>query len=279
MASRRRNIRLAVLLLALLAVVAVRMITHAFSPRAKAERILAQVARCNRPMGKVEMFLHRRSRQFHRYRGERSVNILTGYPGKIEVVEKLLALGPDARPALIEATNDPDPSVRICAMRALADGRDPRAFEILIAALDHQDDQTRAGAMLCLGKLKDPRALEPLVEKLKGEDSGVAVMALEWLGDPRAIEPLIETVGTLPGGAMAMHAVSRMCPERAAGALTDSVMRSLDADPKHLQWRIGLFLSLPVALGTTAEKIMLASYAEAPASWRGFANSVSVQDF
>jgi len=37
--------------------------------------------------------------------------------------------------------------------------------------------------------------------------------------------------------------------------------------------------SLPVALGSTAEKILLSTYAEAPASWKGFVNIVSVQDF
>ncbi len=37
--------------------------------------------------------------------------------------------------------------------------------------------------------------------------------------------------------------------------------------------------SLPVALGTAAEKIVLQTYTEAPASWRGFAQESDLQDF
>ena len=242
MASRRNKIRLAGLIAAAVIAVALLLAPHYFSPRARAKRMLDQVASSNKPIGKAEKIFRHHSRRYRRYRdGLWAQNFMVG-PDKNPFIEKLLALGPDARPVLIEAANAPDPSVRICAMRALTDARDPRAFDILIAAIDDKDPKVRAGATLCLGRVKDERAFDVLVKRLKHKEGYLAAMALGKLGDQRAVQPLIDAISKLPTAGWAVHALNELDPRRAVGPLTDALANSLQGTDKFSKSRTASLL-------------------------------------
>jgi HEAT repeat protein len=105
------------------------------------------------------------------------------------------AKDPRAVEPLIGALNDTDFGVRSRAPLALGEIGAP-AVESLIAALKHPYSNVRQGAAMALGIIKDPRAVEPLIDaiKVKGQDFNArddAAWALSAIKDPRAVDPLI----------------------------------------------------------------------------------------
>ena len=68
----------------------------------------------------------------------------------------------------------------------------------LISALGHWQVTVRLGAIEALGEIRDPRALEPLVHHLERDEQGetrwVAALALGSLGDNRAERPLVHAL-------------------------------------------------------------------------------------
>ena len=78
---------------------------------------------------------------------------------------------PAAPNLLLIALHDEQPNVRACAIRSLAELKDPRAVAPLIAALGQdKNSYVRWHAAEALGKLEDPRAIDPLTAALKDRD-------------------------------------------------------------------------------------------------------------
>ncbi|RMF82918.1 MAG: HEAT repeat domain-containing protein [Chloroflexi bacterium] len=131
---------------------------------------------------------------------------------------------------LTETLSDPDEMIRVAAVNALADLRDPSTLATLIEmfhrdesgrvratiiagvqlfptgdyidlcliALQDADKRVRSNAVLAFGKTDDARVIEPLVNTLLNDDDtrtrGHAARVLGKKGDERAVEPLIITL-------------------------------------------------------------------------------------
>ena len=94
----------------------------------------------------------------------------------------------------IAALKDGDVEVRMNAVQALGEIKDPRAVEPLIAALKDMYKYVRGNAARALGEISDQRAVEPLIVALKDENEYVrrqAAWALGEIKEPRTVEPLI----------------------------------------------------------------------------------------
>jgi HEAT repeat protein len=97
-------------------------------------------------------------------------------------------------PKLREQLNDPDPSVKIAAIQALAEAKDtvsvPRIVELLLDTLP----EVRKEAATGLGQIGDRRACQPLADLYNGEQmqdvQGAAIRALTRLST-YSIQPLI----------------------------------------------------------------------------------------
>jgi HEAT repeat protein len=87
---------------------------------------------------------------------------------------------------LIDFLGQPqNPLALACAVRALGDIADPRAFDTL---LQHLGGPSRGEVVTALGKLKDPRAVEALVSVLSDPDWRIRMNAATALG-PIGSEP------------------------------------------------------------------------------------------
>ena len=92
---------------------------------------------------------------------------------------------------------DPDPVIRLGAIRALGEIGDPRAAKLLIERLEDGSNTVRRAAVQALGRIGNPEAVEPLIHALADRNPGVqitAVEALGELGDARAAGPLCKAV-------------------------------------------------------------------------------------
>jgi len=76
---------------------------------------------------------------------------------------KLIQLGKQATPVLIEALSASVPRTRRLAAEGLSDIADPTSADALFQATHDTSDEVRARAATALYKLKDPRALDALV--------------------------------------------------------------------------------------------------------------------
>ncbi len=158
-------------------------------------------------------------------------------------------LGRRAVPALIDALNDPDGSIRYLAVGQLGRLRDARAVQPLIHCLQaDRDEIVRHWAADALGEIGDASAVRPLVDSLADQDSGLrfcAAKALGNIGDKRAFEPLLVllTDKDLYPRAYATEALGRLGDTRAFEPLLkvlksddDSWVRSMAATGLgHLQ--------------------------------------------
>jgi hypothetical protein len=79
---------------------------------------------------------------------------------------RLVALGPQATAALLQALTHGDAGLRRDAAQALADAADPQAAPALVQALADADAQVRGRAAQGLAALGDPHALQALVQTL-----------------------------------------------------------------------------------------------------------------
>ena len=131
---------------------------------------------------------------------------LTGPDAKarIAAMQVLCNLGNVARPAvpeLVRAMGDPDPQVRSCAVIAVGNLKDPRAFHALVKATGDPAPGVRYAVLsYAFPSLADAR-FAAAVLALSDEDQLVRVAAvtqLKWLNDKRAVPflvPLLEDTG------------------------------------------------------------------------------------
>lgn len=107
---------------------------------------------------------------------------------------------PSSTNTLIGALSDPSPAVRVAAANALGVIGDRKATQALLPLLhDRHNEQARAVAIKALGKLKDPAALADLLEIANDEGDAWAVRkaSIEALGeirDARAVDSLVNTL-------------------------------------------------------------------------------------
>ena len=106
-------------------------------------------------------------------------------------VEVLTDLGPRAAhsvPSVIGALNDKEPSVRMCAARALGVIGDESAVQPVIAALSDSSTAVRAASAESLGKMRAAPAIAALSERLLDNDVIVRVKAAQavWRIECRA---------------------------------------------------------------------------------------------
>jgi hypothetical protein len=100
----------------------------------------------------------------------------------------------DRVPQLLEDLHSKDGLVRVKALIALGQVKDPRAVEPLIVILQGKNVGARGLAAMALGNIGDARAVEPLIGALQTERDPntklLMVLALATLKDPRSIEVL-----------------------------------------------------------------------------------------
>jgi HEAT repeat protein len=119
------------------------------------------------------------------------------YPDSDAIVARLVKLGGNATPSLIEALQDRDLGEQEVDCRMVCDAlgaiRDPRAVPRLLEVLDWKKGTFCAHyAIRALGQIGGPQTVERLIPELRHPDNvWPAAEALGQLGDPRAIEPLL----------------------------------------------------------------------------------------
>ncbi|NEC95675.1 NACHT domain-containing protein [Streptomyces albidoflavus] len=102
----------------------------------------------------------------------------------------------DVADALVKAAGDPEPTVRVRALRALSD-RDG-ALDLLLAASTDEDDEVRAAAVILLGRHSaDEEAFDGLLRALEDESPDVRIRAIVSLRDavtrPESARPALHT--------------------------------------------------------------------------------------
>jgi HEAT repeat protein len=117
----------------------------------------------------------------------------------------IIALGnlrdPSSTSTLIGALSDPSAAVRVAAANALGAIGDRKATAALRSLLhDRHNEQARTAAINALGKLKDPAAVTDLLEIASDEGDAwvvrkASVEALGEIRDARAVDSLVNTLG------------------------------------------------------------------------------------
>jgi HEAT repeat protein/TolA-binding protein len=108
-------------------------------------------------------------------------------------VSAIARIGAPAVPAAIDGLSKGDQPVRLRAVNALRDLRDPRAVEPLLQALADSDKSVRIAVVQTLGTFADPRAADPLLALWSQQDDETRAQlawALGRLRDRRAVTPL-----------------------------------------------------------------------------------------
>ena len=110
----------------------------------------------------------------------------------------------------IESLKHPYLPVRIAAIDALGDSRDPRVFTMLRQLAGSRDDRIREAVARALGRSNDPAAVDALLEMVRDNPSDrselIRKTALNGLkninhsGDPRVVE-FVKTLLTMPARA------------------------------------------------------------------------------
>lgn len=97
-----------------------------------------------------------------------------------QLARNLVLLGEPAVPALIAATADPRPRVRLHALETLAGIGGPQAdpaAAAIAALLDDPDTEIAIAAAMALGELSDPDSLAALERAAQGPDRELALIA------------------------------------------------------------------------------------------------------
>jgi len=103
---------------------------------------------------------------------------------------------PKALGYLLQAANEPTPSIRLKAIDTLGNIRARGAVAPLVQQLFMRDTDknTKQHILVALGKIGDPRATRPVLDFLaRDNDAGLegnAIFALGEIGDKTALEPL-----------------------------------------------------------------------------------------
>lgn len=82
---------------------------------------------------------------------------------------------------LIKLLDDPSPLVRQRAISLIYNAGGDKVIPIIIEALKDNDKSVRAGAARALGQIQDKRALDPLIGRLNDDDDNVKAAALSSL--------------------------------------------------------------------------------------------------
>jgi hypothetical protein len=103
-----------------------------------------------------------------------------------------------------EALRSRDPRARSAGAEHLGHLGDRSAVPLLLAALKDRAAQVRVSAVMALAEMREPQAVEPLVGLLKDPDLGWhAAQALVDIGGPRAEAVLLEALQRRDYGIMA----------------------------------------------------------------------------
>jgi len=152
---------------------------------------------------------------------------------RLNAGERLVALGPAAVPALIEAVETGSDTVKYIGAQVLGRISDPRATEALIKLLSHRHEHIRAVAAEALGRLGDQRAVGPLVSTLSDPFADVRKEAALGLGHLRAasaIDTLIHVLAEDTDTEVRINAIrslaliqSRLGTRKAHDGLIDAI--------------------------------------------------------
>lgn len=120
---------------------------------------------------------------------------------RARALAELVGQGSAAVPALLQALQSGDDSVRRQAAEALASIGDPQAADALAAATHDADGDVRGHASAGLARVGDPRAVEALVRTIDDLPDilhapyTASVYALIGIGEPAlaAVEPLLSS--------------------------------------------------------------------------------------
>jgi len=128
-----------------------------------------------------------------------------------------------------------DPRLRLAAVNALGESRNPLAVPDLLGALGDDDRETRLAILRAIGKIADPRALPRLLYILRHHpDSQMREAAAESLGqmdDARVIPGLIAALADK--NETVHHTARRALVERG-----DQALARLAADLQHPNWKV-----------------------------------------
>lgn len=151
-----------------------------------------------------------------------------------EAVSRLIDLGKDAIPALLDLTRSPDVDSRWWALRVLAQSPHART-EWLVPFLRDPAPEVRQCAALGLSVRPDENATQPLVHALNDEDSMVGTLAANALVKigGAAVPPLIVAVKTAPQSAR-IHALRALAEIRDHRAIP-VMMQVMNEDSVLLQ--------------------------------------------
>lgn len=151
-----------------------------------------------------------------------------------EAVSRLIDLGKDAIPALLDLTRSPDVDSRWWSLRVLAQSPLART-EWLVPFLKDPAPEVRQCAALGLSVRPDENATQPLVHALNDEDSMVGTLAANALVKigSAAVPPLIVAVKTAPQSAR-IHALRALAEIRDHRAIP-VMMQVMNEDSVLLQ--------------------------------------------
>ncbi|MGX1710279.1 HEAT repeat domain-containing protein [Streptomyces albidoflavus] len=143
----------------------------------------------------------------------------------------------DVVDALVKAAGDPEPTVRVRALRALSD-RDG-ALDLLLAASTDEDDEVRAAAVILLGRHSaDEEAFDGLLRALEDESPDVRIRAIASLPDavtrPESARPALHTPLSDPDPtvrAAALEALTLRWPTHPETHTATLTLATTDPDP------------------------------------------------
>ncbi|MEO8904535.1 MAG: HEAT repeat domain-containing protein [Polyangiaceae bacterium] len=151
--------------------------------------------------------------------------------------------------AVVEATHDDDPDVRVSAASALLKAGRAQAFAALATVLPSVEDRTTLETLLnALGQSSDARALpvlDSLIQNADGDSHLTALSALSGLELPGVAErlwPLLE-VGSEQEFELAANRLGSLAP--APLALKLRVLLT-SANPERRRWAFGQLLNLDI---------------------------------
>lgn len=141
-----------------------------------------------------------------------------------------------AVPYLVQALDDPEPSVRRAAARALASGERYRGVHALLAHLDDPDPAARAEVVRSLGLIRQRYALGPLRRLLADNGQPPAVLANALVALRRLDDP--DAATNLHGLALGQGGFGPLDPAQRAAVLSQLLEQGEEAtafDPAELR--------------------------------------------
>ena len=146
----------------------------------------------------------------------------------------------EAREALVDALDDPDPDVRKQAVKALAELGDDDAVERISPLIDDPESKVRERLAKELGETENPAAGDVLVRMLRDESPAVVEESLKSLGDLR-YQPALRDVAAFSNSedleiaGAAGRALSAMGDEEGTQNTMEYLAGFLDADDPEIR--------------------------------------------